>query len=101
LAAAAADAIVVLFGGGRRDDAVRDGVGNGVSAAADVAHSVGLACCLGEARTDGAGAVGLAAAAADESVVLRCRGRSRDAARDGAGNGVLAPAEAADLVVFV
>ena len=101
MAAAVADEIFVLFGGGRPDDAVRDGVGNGVLAAADVADSVGLACCLGGARTDGAGAVGLAAAAADRSVVLRCRGRSGNAARDGAGNGVLAPAEAADLVVLL
>jgi len=43
----------------------------------------------------------LAAAAADEFVVLLCRGRSGNAAHDGAGNGVLAPAEAANLVVLV
>jgi len=45
--------------------------------------------------------VGVAAAATGEIVFLLCRGRSGGAARDGAGNGVFAAAEAADLAVLV
>jgi len=43
----------------------------------------------------------LAAAAAGEITFLLCRGRSGDAARDGAGDGLLAAAAAADPVVLV
>jgi len=92
LAAAVAGEIIVSLGRGRPGGAVRDGAGNGVLAAANTADSVVLVWCTGETRSDGAGAVGLAATVAGEIIVLLGRGRSGGAARDGAGNGVLAAA---------
>lgn len=101
MAAAAASEIVFSVCRGRSGNDAHNEAGNGVLAPAEKAESVVLVRCSGRARSDGASAVGLAAAAADEIVVLLRRDGSGNAARDGAGNRVLVAASAADSAVLV